>query len=506
MTEVLTSAQMRAIEAAAIATGRVSGRGLMERAGAAVLAAIAEHWPQFAAQLGRAVVLCGPGNNGGDGFVVARLLAGAGWSVQVLASDTRASAVDAAQMRQDWAAEHDITPLTARAVQGALTAAAQPDLCIDAIFGTGLSRPPVGEMAAVLAQLAAFSGKILAIDAPSGVNLDTGRSLMPAGAQPVAALTVTFHRAKRGHYLADGPSFCGHLVVADIGLGAAQPPDEPPIPLVDPRVAPPDAPCATQLAKAGGHKYSHGHAVVMGGGANHSGAARLSAKAALRVGAGLVTLAVPDIRTQTGPDAVMTATTPSARDLATRLATLRESALCIGPGLGLGPAQRARVAAVLATRKPTVLDADAITHLARDETLAAMLHPGVVLTPHDGEFARLFCDIDTTCRLSAAQTASRRAGCCLLLKGPATIIADHVGRTAINAAVYDRAAPWLATAGSGDVLAGLIAGLMARGFAPFDAACTGAWLHVEAARSFGPGLIADDLPDQIPAVLRALLR
>lgn len=270
------------------------------------------------------------------------------------------------------------------------------------------------------------------------------------------------------------------------------------------------------------HKYSHGHALIVSGDHGRAGAARLAARGALRIGAGVVTLASPPkamAENAARLDAIMLREVAGAEDLAGLLADKRINALCLGPGMGTGEREAGVLAAALTYGgvKPhhTVLDADALTILSQRPDLFAALHPACILTPHAGEFARLFPDIaeklnapatkgPAYSKVDATRDAATRAGCVVLFKGPDTVIADPSGRAAINAAVYDRAAPWLATAGSGDVLAGFITGLLARGFGPFDAACTGAWLHVECARSFGPGLIAEDLPEELPKVFRAL--
>jgi len=261
------------------------------------------------------------------------------------------------------------------------------------------------------------------------------------------------------------------------------------------------------------HKYSHGHALVLAGGAGKGGAARLAARAALRVGAGLVTLACPQVSMAENAaqlTAIMLHALPDAYSLRGMLTDRRFTALCLGPGLGVSRAFE-MVPAALWGHRPTVLDADAISAWENDPTpLFRVLHDQVVLTPHFGEFGRIFPDLaaaleqGTLTQIEATRHAADRARCTVLLKGPETTIADPNGEAALHRAVGDRAAPWLATAGSGDVLAGLVAGLMARGLAPFDAACAGTWLHVEAARSFGPGLIAEDLPEELPKVFRAL--
>lgn len=268
-----------------------------------------------------------------------------------------------------------------------------------------------------------------------------------------------------------------------------------------------------------GHKYAHGHALVLGGGVAKGGAARMAARAALRVGAGLVTLAVPPAALQENAarlDAVMLRPLPDAAALTAMLEDARLNALALGMGLGVGGRARELTLAALAARRGAALDADALTSFAEDPgTLFAALHPGCVLTPHGGEFARLFPDIaerlaaapeagPAFSRADAAREAAARAGCTVLLKGPDTVIADPGGGVLVHGALYGRAAPWLATAGAGDVLAGLIAGLTARGAPPADAAATAAWLHVEAARRAGPGLIAEDLPEALPGVFRDL--
>jgi hydroxyethylthiazole kinase-like uncharacterized protein yjeF len=277
-----------------------------------------------------------------------------------------------------------------------------------------------------------------------------------------------------------------------------------------------------EAATRAAHKFTHGHALILSGGITSGGAARLAARGALRIGAGVVTLGCPPSAVVTNAaqlNAIMLKPVRDAAALEAVLQDVRINALCLGPGLGTGAQEAALVAAALGNsrskRRPTVMDADALTLLAKDSALFAMLHSDCVLTPHAGEFARLFPDIAAKLakpatkgpaysKVDATREAAERAGCTVLFKGPDTVIAGPDGRCSINAAVYDRLAPWLATAGSGDVLAGFITGLLARGFAPMQAAESGAWLHVECARSFGPGLIAEDLPEELPRVFRAL--
>lgn len=511
MTELLTAAQMRAIEADAMASGEVTGLELMERAGQGVVEAILAAWPDLSTGTPRAVVLCGPGNNGGDGFVVARLLAVRGWRVEVFALSATTTP-DALAMRVAWTGP----------VQGfhALEweTFADAPVVIDAVFGTGLTRPIAPGVWGALEM--ARGCRIVAVDVPSGLCADSGRFLAEGDwDERPADLTVTFGAAKRGHHLDMGARLCGRLVVVPIGVEEriAELSREDAAAVVE--LAAP----ASGLGKAAGHKFSHGHALVLGGGAGHGGAARMSARGALRVGAGLVTLACPPealAENAARLDAVMLRTMADSDALRAMLADARITALCLGPGLGLDARAADLVRVALAggvgvKPRPTLLDADALTLISRNPDLFGLLHPACVLTPHAGEFARLFSDLaeklqapatsgPAFSKVDATREAAKRAGCVVLFKGPDTVIASPDGTCAINSAAYDRAAPWLATAGSGDVLAGFIAGLLARGFAPQQAAETGAWLHVEAARSFGPGLIAEDLPEELPKVFRSL--
>ena len=510
MTELLTAAQMRAIEVAAIASGAVTGLELMERAGRGVVEAIFAEWPELAAGSFRAVVLCGPGGNGGDGFVVARLLKEWGWEVEVFALGPSLS-FDAQAMRRRWTGQVvGFDALTWETFEGAA-------VVIDAIFGIGLTRPIAPGVRGAL-EMAHKARRIVAVDLPTGLCSDSGRLLATGevGDWPVD-LTVAFGAAKLGHHLDRGPGLCGGLRVVPIGvergLGDLARADAASV--VEVTSAP------RGLGKGQGHKFSYGHALILSGGPGHGGAARMAARGALRIGAGLVTLGCPEAAVMENAarlDAVMLKVVDGAEELAAVLADDRINALCIGPGLGVERA--GQMLGVVLGRvglkpRPTVLDADALTALSRDAGLFGMLHRDCVLTPHGGEFARVFPDIAAKLeapatrgpaysKVDAAREAASRARCVVLFKGADTVIAAPEGRCAINSAAHDRAAPWLATAGAGDVLAGFITGLLARGFQPFDAACTAAWLHVESARSFGPGLIAEDLPEELPKVFRTL--
>ena len=351
---------------------------------------------------------------------------------------------------------------------------------------------------------------LVAVDIPSGLSADTGALFLRAGdTLPPADLTVTFHAMKPGHVLGRGPSVCGRVEVADIGLSGA--PDGP----VATLVGTPDP--AALARRPDAHKYDNGHALVLSGPAFRTGAARLAARAALRAGAGLVTLgapgnAMPECSVQL--TAIMLREVNGTGGLEDALEDPRLSALCLGPALGTHEGTRLVVRVALRGGRPCVLDADALTAFA-DCDLRALFGPAhananAVFTPHEGEFARIFPDLGTALaagelsRIEAARQAAERAGAIVLLKGPATVIAAPDGRCAVNAAVGSQAVPWLATAGAGDVLSGFVCGLLARGLPPFDAACAAAWLHAEAARHAGPGLIAEDLPEALPAVYRTL--
>ena len=531
MTELLTAAQMRAVEQAAIESGQLTGLELMERAGRGVVEAIFEEWPELAKTAHRAVVLCGPGNNGGDGFVVARLLKEWGWEVEVfLYGDPAKLPPDARANYERWGKLGAVSPLSA-----APKFAHEADLYVDALFGTGLRRALEGELFDWAADRTAdldVAAKTVAVDVPSGLCSDSGRELAGSTETVLAGLTVSFHAFKLGHHLNWGPFKCGKTVVKDIGLEGSPRPrvgGKPPpggaaggYPAVPPGeiVRLVERPTSLMPKHTYGHKYTHGHALIMSGGAGRTGAARLAARGALRIGAGLVTLGVPgpaQMEVACQITALMLRRVDDGAGLAEVLQDERLNASCLGPGLGV---ERAReLVPVLcggAEPRATVLDADALTAFGdAPEALFNLLHDGCVLTPHAGEFARLFPDLadklnaaptrgPAYSKVDATRDAAKRAGCVVLFKGPDTVIAAPDGRCSINSAHYERAAPWLATAGAGDVLAGFITGLLARGFAPMQAAEMAAWLHVECARSFGPGLVAEDLPEELPKVFREL--
>jgi ADP-dependent NAD(P)H-hydrate dehydratase / NAD(P)H-hydrate epimerase len=478
---LLCVAQMEEADRLTVQAG-TPGIELMQNAGSAVAREIAHRWsPRPAA------VLCGPGNNGGDGFVVARALAAAGWPVRLaLAGSTATLRGDARHHAMLW--RHPVEPLEIGVLEDAA-------LVVDALFGSGLRRPLGGAIPRVLDAAVKRRLPIVAVDVPSGVLGDTGESL---GAVP-AVLTVTFTRKKPGHVLLPGRELCGDTVVADIGTAAALLES---IPLATWENNPALWRSALPQQSASGNKYSRGHALLWGGYPT-TGAARMAARGAARAGAGLTTIAVPAEALPVYAAAltsIMVRAAAAPADLDTLLADKRFNALLIGPGAGADAATRARALAMLATRRPVLLDADAITAFAADrQALFAAVQGPCVLTPHDGEFARLFDSSGD--KLTRARAAARTSGAVIVLKGADTVIAAPDGRAVINA----NAPATLATAGSGDVLGGMILGLLAQGMEAFAAAAAGVWLHGAAASDFGPGLLAEDLPDLLPGVLRRLL-
>ncbi len=487
---LLTIRQMYAADQAAMAAG-IPGTRLMAAAGAAVASAVRRLAGEGARP--RVLALCGPGNNGGDGFVAAGLLAAAGWPVRVALLGERSSLTgDAAWAAEQWSG----------AVEPAMPALlGEADIVIDALFGAGLCRPLAGAAFTLVKALAESGLPVVAVDVPSGVNGDTGQVM---GAAAPARITVTFFRRKPGHLLLPGRQLCGRVDVADIGIPPAV------LGVIAPTLFA-NEPVFWQALyprpRLDGHKYARGHLLLLGG-AVMTGAARLAARAALRVGAGLVTLACdPAARLiySLSQASLIVAPLLSPDAFATLLADSRRNALLLGPGAGtVGEGAvllRGATLAALGAGRCGVLDADIFSVFADD--LATLRQAGLdrhwVLTPHEGEFHRLFRDISGS-RLERAQEAARRSGAVVLLKGADTVIAAPDGRAAIN----HNAPPDLATAGSGDVLSGLIAGLLAQGMPAFEAACAGAWLHGESGRVAGPGLIADDLPDALRSVLSAL--
>lgn len=478
--EIISVAQMRAIDEAAAAAG-VPSATLMENAGRAVAEAVAKRFKPCPT-----AVLCGPGNNGGDGWVAARILSEQGWPVWVETLTPRDqlkgdAAAAASRWRGDTFAIGQDNPMA--------------ELFIDALFGAGLSRSLEGEAARLAMSLSRAPERVVAVDVPSGLDGDTGEPLGELSFR--AGLTVTFVRKKPAHVLMPGRVQCGEIVVADIGA-----PDH--------VVAGQDIrlwenhPTLWEIPwpEPQSHKHARGHAIVASGGHSRTGAARLAARAALRVGAGLVTVLSPmdalaENAAQLTAIMLREATDESAYAEAARLA----QCLVIGPAFGTSDAHYKLLCAAIDAkpRCPLVLDADALTLLS---PLTHGFTERDVMTPHVGEFRRAFPGIYSAShtRIEAARAAAAYARCIVLFKGPDTVIAAPDGRAIVNTT----GTPFLATAGSGDVLAGLIAGLISQGMDSFDAAAAGAWLHGRAAERRGPGLIAEDLDEEVSALLNSL--
>ncbi|MDF2619520.1 MAG: carbohydrate kinase, YjeF related protein [Xanthobacteraceae bacterium] len=487
--ELLTPEEMGRADAFTIANG-VPGAVLMERAGLAVARVAAR-----AAGVGsRVLVLCGPGNNGGDGFVAARLLAGAGYRVRLaLLGEGDKLRGDAAIMAGRW--DGAVEPAAGAPFEGV-------DLIIDALFGAGLARDLGGDARALVERVNESGLPVLAVDLPSGIDGATGKV---RGAAIKARGSVTFFRPKPGHLLLPGRLHGGELTVAEIGINPAA------LDEIRPRAFE-NVPAVWEgcfpVPRIDGHKYTRGHLVAVSGPAQATGATRLAARAALRAGAGLVTVACPAAALPihaANLSAIMVRPADDAADLARLLADQRLTTVVIGPGVGVGQGARDRLAACADRR--LVLDADLITSFKGDvDTLAALIKnsPAAIATPHDGEFARLFdrCPdiLGAPSKLERARAGAARLGAVIVLKGPDTVVASPDGRAAVAA----NAPPWLATAGAGDVLAGIAGGLLAQGMPAFEAAAAAVWLHGEAAREAGPGLVADDLIDALRPVYRRL--
>lgn len=497
MHELLTPAEMAEADRRTIEAGPFSGIDLMRRAGAAVAAVVLGRYPMAE----RVHVLCGPGNNGGDGYVVARLLHEAGAEVSVWALGDPRLGTDAATAAAEC-------PVASNPVDGFQPTSGS--VVIDALFGAGLSKAIDGDAAAAVEKCRQAGVPVVAVDLPSGVSGSSGKIL---GRAFRADVTVTFFRKKPGHLIYPGREFCGETLVRQIGI--------------EPTVLQAIRPACFENAPtlwswhfprpaADTYKYARGHVGVFSGGPSSTGAARLSASAAARAGAGAVTLLSPGNALQVNAGhltSTILRKTDTLEEVAEWLAERNPAALVFGPGLGLnekvGEFALKLVAACAGIVRHIVFDADALTHLSRrrEAFFEAFGDPGapqMVLTPHEGEFARVFPELagdKSLSKLDRARKAAALARATIVLKGPDTVIASPDGRAAINA----NAAPWLATAGSGDVLAGITAGLLSQGMPPFEGACAAVWLHAEAGTNFGPGLIAEDLPGLLPRVLRDLL-
>ena len=497
--DLLTPAEMGEADRMTIAAG-TPGIVLMEAAGLAV----ADETARIARSRGRIVVLCGPGNNGGDGFVAARLLAGRGYEVNLgLLGRRETLGGDAAVAAGRFAGE--VLP-PALDLSGAACV-------VDAIFGAGLARDVEGEARAIVERITAYrrgGGRVVAVDVPSGLDGESGKV---RGAAVEATSSVTFFRLKPGHLLEPGRTLCGKIRLADIGIPAS----------VLARIAPQafvNSPVLWRraLPRLGphSHKYARGAALVLSGAAHQTGAARLAARAALRAGAGIVSIASPIDSVAVNAahsTAVMVAPFAGLQGFEALLADPRRRAIALGPGAGVGTELRKLVTAALTLAsqgRTVVLDADALTSFAGEaDRLGALIARGghaAIMTPHEGEFAKLFAgargvDAEDD-KLARSRAAARLTGAVVVLKGPDTVVAAPDGRATIG---WDLL-PTLATAGSGDVLTGFVAGLAAQGVPAFEAASAAVWLHGAAARAFGPGLISEDLPEGLPRVLRELDR
>lgn len=494
--ELLTPDEMAEADRLTIGAGPVDGIGLMRRAGGAVADLVLSRF----ASAHPVHVLCGPGNNGGDGYVVARLLVESGVAVRLFATGVPRAGSDAALA----AAECPV------AVEPLSVFAPEPgSLVVDALYGAGLSKSLAGEVLAAVERTCEAGVPVVAVDLPSGVSGATGEVL---GGAFKAAMTVTFARKKPGHLLFPGRAHCGEVVVADIGISDAT--------VVatgtrclenDPAWWRPLFPSPANDA----HKYSRGHVGVFSGGVAATGAARLSAMAAARAGAGAVTVLSPGAALAANAahlTSIILRRSDSLEDAIAFLDARKPAVLVYGPGLSPEP-EVGRFALGLMSHASgrfgaLVLDADGITSLSHQraaffEAANRPMAPALVLTPHHGEFGRLFPDIagdPSLSKLERARAAAAKANAVIVYKGPDTVIASPDGRAAINS----NGTPLLATAGSGDVLSGIVAALVAQAMPAFEAACAAVWMHAEAARRFGPGLIAEDLPLALREVVARL--
>ncbi|MDX1291275.1 MAG: NAD(P)H-hydrate dehydratase [Hyphomonas sp.] len=471
---ILTPQEMRAAEEALFSKGTDSFE-LMQRAGTAVAEFVHAKWPE-----GRIQVLCGPGGNGGDGFIAAARLAKLWRKVDVFCLvDRNALTGDAARAAAEW--EGEIQPLE-------MALEAPHDIVLDALFGGGLSRPLEG----IPAKLAERGGRVVSIDVPSGID---GESARPLGPCFRAEGTITFAALRPAHVLVPGAAYCGGVFVADIGV-----PVQTKLLENSPLLWGRNLPQPGQ----GSHKHARGHLAVVSGHMASTGAARMAGRAGLRAGAGLVTLLSPPDAVAVNAShltAIMLKEVADADQLRSAIETT--SVLILGPAAGVSTSTRENVECLLSSGTKAVLDADALTVFADDrEALYAQLRPDDLMTPHIGEFGRIFGDLLETevNKVEATRKAAQLAGCVVLLKGPDTVIAKPDGMAIVNT----HATHWLATAGSGDVLAGIAGGLMAQGVDTFTAAAMASWLHGEAGRRVGAGLIAEDLEAQLPDILSAL--
>ncbi len=487
---ILTVAQMARADQLTIADLHKQGRGgadLMEEAGRSVSREIIKNCSGS-----KALILCGPGNNGGDGFVIARHLKDAAWKVQVaLLGAIESLQGDAYHMAKLW--NGDIEALTADIV-------ANQDVIVDALFGTGLSKDISGKVKEVLEKSNNTKAAKIAVDIPSGIKGDTGEVL---GTAFKADNTVTFCRMKPAHLLYPGRNHCGKITVADIGISDRT------VNAVEPDIFI-NSPALWQrqlpTSQPDTHKYDKGHAVVVSGNQTHTGACRLAATAALRIGAGLVSVSSPEDALAIHASHLTSVMIRSREQLSEDLRDKRLNAWCIGPAAGLTVETKQNVLSIINAGKKAVFDADALSVFEDNprqlyDAIQSRVDEQYVLTPHAGEFGRLFPYLKKLDKITAARNAAKLSGAVVIYKGADTVITAPDGRTNISS----NAPPSLATAGSGDVLAGLVTGFMAQNMLAFDAACAAVWIHGECANEFGAGLISEDLQRLIPRVLKRLL-
>jgi len=488
--ELLTADEMRRAEQMTIANGTPSAT-LMESAGFGVAEEVVRRFPRGS----KVLVCCGLGNNGGDGFVCARTLRERGYHVRLgLAGKPEDLKSEPKEMARRW--DETIEPLTADSVEGV-------EVIVDAIWGSGLKGPVNGVVAQLIENTTQRQLPVIAVDVPTGIDPTFGNV---QGIAFEAVSTVTFFRRKTGHVLLPGKRYCGDVRVIDIGIPASVLADVAPQTFLNepdfwlryyPRI------------KEDGHKYDRGHAVVVSGPMESTGAARMGAKAALRIGSGLVSVATSKAAFYINA-AQLTSIMLAVYDGPVGLADLfnsdpRRNALLIGPGAGATKDTRDNVAAALSGEATAVIDAEGLTAFEGNaQELFGLIHnrnAPTILTPHQGEFDRVFPELgNAESKLEQAKRAAEISGAVVIIKGPDTVVAAPDGLSAIS----EGSPPWLATAGTGDVLAGMITGLCAQNMSPFDAAAAGIWMHSELARTFGPGLIAEDMADMIPPLLQRL--
>ena len=495
MIELLTPDEMAIADRLTIESG-TSGIELMENAGRGIADVVTNLVPCTS----RIAILAGPGNNGGDGFVAARILKGFGYSVEVGLLGEPQHIKGDAKLAFD---EMDKIGIDSQKLS--MQIVEEGDVFIDALFGAGLCRDIEGLVAKLIVAINDSDKQVVAVDLPSGIDGKTGNIL---GVAFKASETVTFFRKKLGHLLYPGRAYCGKVSLIDIGI------PESVLKSVKPAVFCNDYEFWREYIpafKETGHKYDRGHSLVYSGPIQATGAARLCAEAALRVGAGLVTLASPPSALVVNASQLTAVMVKSVADLAESnqlLANGRFNTVAIGPGFGVGVRTQELVLAILAGTQSVVLDADSLmSFITEPAKLYASIKESssreVVFTPHEGEFSRLFGQVsESESKVERVRNAARISQAVVVLKGADTVIANPDGMCVIN----ENAPPWLATAGAGDVLAGIICGLMAQSLPAFYATCMGVWLHSEVANRLGPGMISEDLLYGLRSVINDLMR